>query len=92
MITKSFLGRYEYTNYAENSNKFWHIIFNTSTNEYIVHYGRIGKTGTMIIYPENVAQRKIKEKINKGYVKKEGYQEMVGTQSIDFIKNVLGVE
>jgi len=94
MIPKNLLGRYEFTDWSKNSNKFWHIIFNTSKNEYVVHYGRIGNKGVMHKYNETQALKKIKDKIRKGYKKNTSgnYQEIVGTQSIDFIKNILGAD
>ena len=89
MIPKEYLGRYEFSDPSINSNKFWHIVFDMSTQTYICSYGRIGTRGhDPIIYDEKTAARKIREKIKKGYSKKEGYAETIGCQSIHFINSL----
>ena len=71
MIEK-LLGRYEYRDYK--SNKYWTISriaahTGSSKDVYLATYGRIGSKGTSTEYPEEIALKKINEKISKGYVK-----------------------
>ena len=91
MISKELLGRYQYTCYEENSNKFWHIIFDMSAQTYICSYGRIGTRGhEPIYYTEQQARTKIKDKIKKGYMKitNKAYDEIIGSQAIDYINRL----
>lgn len=91
MLSEQILGRYEFigtTNNGNPSSKFWHIVFNKSTLEYIATYGRIGTAGTPHNYSGDYAkvQKLIKQKINKGYNKVQGYNETIGSNSVHFIK------
>lgn len=89
MIPKEYLGRYHYVNPSENSNKFWHIVLDMSTQEYVCTWGRIGNNAPPpVIYDEKKAWTKIREKIKKGYFKQTGYMETTGTQSVHFIKTL----
>jgi len=92
MINKEYLGRYEFTDWSVNSNKFWHIIYDLNTSTYLVTFGRKGTRGQNPLnsYNEKKAFSKIKEKIRKGYKKVGGYDEIIGRQSIDFIKKFCG--
>jgi len=94
MIPKEYLGRYQFTDWSINSNKFWHIIYDMNKQTYLVTFGRNGTRGQnpLSSYDEKKAMSKIKEKIRKGYRKIEGYDETIGRQSIDFIKKFCGGE
>lgn len=67
MIHYEKLGRYEYYNSSQNSDKFWSIKF-IKENCYEVMYGKngYGPQQTLEIN-EAVALKRIKEKIAKGY-------------------------
>lgn len=85
MIDSTHLGRYELVD--DKSNKYWHIILNKTTQEYVAQWGKITATspqGTKV-YTLKEAITKIREKIGKGYAKKMGYQETAGENSLHFI-------
>ena len=87
MIEKTLLGRYECVNPLTNTNKFWHVVY-TADRIYVATWGRIGKgSPAPKTYTEAQVRSKIKQKIKKGYVKKEGYLEVAieNYNSIHFI-------
>ena len=95
MIQKELLGRYELINPAVNSYKFWHIVFDRSKQKYLVTYARIGRRAPNPYFIESKkALTVIRSKIKKGYKKvTEGsYDEVIGENSIDFIKRICGGE
>ena len=84
----SIYGRYEMVNRATNTNKFWWIVLDQSKQVCICTWGRIGcSSPPPKIYTIAEAEKKIKQKIKKGYVKKDNYTEIIGCQSIHFIKS-----
>lgn len=67
MIHFSKLGRYEYTNYSQNSDKFYSIKF-IDKDEYQIMYGKNGYEPQKILkVDEKIANKRINEKIAKGY-------------------------
>ena len=93
MISQELLGRYELIDPSVNAKKYWHIVFDRSKQEYLVTYARIGKAAPYPYYvPEKEAFTKLKSKIKKGYkkVNGKGYDEVIGENSIDFIKRICG--
>lgn len=67
MIHFSKLGRYEYTNYSQNSDKFYTVKF-ISENNYEIQYGKNGYPAQQVLsVNESIAATRIKEKIKKGY-------------------------
>lgn len=67
MIHYEKLGRYEYENSSQNSDKFWSIKF-IKENCYEVMYGRNGNSPIQTLeVNEAVALKRIKEKLAKGY-------------------------
>jgi len=83
----SIYGRYEMVNSATNTNKFWWIVFDQSKQVCICTWGRIGnRSPSPKEYTIAEAEKKIKQKLKKGYEKVDGYTEKIGSQSIHFIK------
>lgn len=67
MVPKHMLGRYEYSD--ETSNKFWKIVESKRPGHYEATWGRIGTAGQgQTVYEAIQAQKKINEKISKGYL------------------------
>jgi hypothetical protein len=90
MIQENLLGRYEYSGTTANGNrsdKYWHIIFDKTTRQYIAQWGRRSASAPQDtkVYSLPEARKKINEKINKGYNKVSGYQTTAGENSIHFI-------
>ena len=85
MINEYDLGRYECT--EEGHNKYWHIIFERSTQQYVAYWGRIGTKGQSIVYDEKKAKQRIKEKVKKGYVRKDRFETSVGSQALNYFLN-----
>lgn len=81
--TNTPFGRYEYRD--GNSKKFWHIILDMTQQVCIASWGRIGNSPQSKTYTREEAAKKIREKIAKGYIKKQGYEEVIGNNSIHFI-------
>ena len=82
----SIYGRYEMRNPASNTRKFWHIVFDKSKQVAICTWGRIGNNSPPPMeYDLSKAEKKIREKLKKGYSKVTGYDEEIGCQSIHFI-------
>ena len=85
-------GRYELVDPECNHNKFWHIIYDFGTKQTYATWGRIGSEDVLEsfkdinnisysnfkIYQVDVGEKKIKEKIRKGYSKVKGYKEILG--------------
>jgi len=87
MIPRELLGRYHCIDPSKNHRKFWHIVFDRSTQTYIATWGRIGNSSPAPKeYTEAQVRKKVREKIKKGYYKADGYTEVIGSQSIHFIK------
>jgi predicted DNA-binding WGR domain protein len=84
MISTEILGRYEFRD--GKSNKYWWIIHDKTNGNYVAKWGRIGAVGGTKIYSLAEARKKIMEKRDKGYIKKQGYKETEGENSIHFIK------
>lgn len=86
MSNYSMFGRYEYR--GGSKRKFWHIVYDLSTETYTASWGRIGKPpkGTTD-YTREETLKKIQEKLKKGYVKVKGYDETVGNHSVHYILN-----
>jgi len=83
----SIYGRYEMRNPATNTSKFWWIVFDRSKQVAICTWGRIGNSSPPPKeYTVAEAEKKIREKLKKGYSKVTGYEEEIGSQSIHFIK------
>lgn len=85
MSNYSMFGRYEYR--GGSSKKFWHIVYDLSTETYTASWGRIGNSPQSKVYTRAQALKKIQEKLNKGYVKVKGYDETVGNHSVHYILN-----
>jgi len=84
-------GRYEMVNRSTNTNKFWWVVFDQSLQKVICTWGRIGNSSPEPkLYTIEEAEKKIKQKLKKGYKKVEGYEEKIGSQSIHFIKTFCG--
>ena len=67
MINYLKLGRYEYYNSSQNSDKFWSVKF-IKENSYEVMYGKNGQAPLQTLeINETVALKRIKEKLAKGY-------------------------
>lgn len=64
MILESEFIRLEYSD--EKSNKFWELYKNSSG--YMASWGKIGAKPQSIQYDHNTAQKKLHEKLAKGYV------------------------
>lgn len=78
------MGRYEFV--GGGSNKFWHIVYNKTTQEYVAKWGAItAKNFQSKVYTRKEAMKKINEKLNKGYRKVSGYEEEIGNNSTHFI-------
>ena len=93
MISKELLGRYHCINSEKNHYKFWHIVFDKSKQIYIATWGRIGRNSPPPKeYTEDQAIKKIRDKMSerKGYKKVDGYDEVIGSQSVPFIKEFCG--
>jgi len=87
----SIFGRYQMVNRAINTNKFWWIVFDQSKQVCICTWGRIGNSSPPPKeYTLAEAEKKIKQKLKKGYEKVDGYDEKIGCQSINFIKTFCG--
>ena len=89
-------GRYEYHGYTTKGNrsaKFWHVIHDKSNGVYIAKWGAIGKgvQGTKE-YSSTQVRTKLREKVNKGYGYKDGYEESVGSNSVNYITQFLSEE
>lgn len=83
----SIYGRYELIDLEKNHRKFWWIVLDQSTQKVLATWGRIGNISPAPKeYTIEEAHKKVREKIKKGYEKKEGYTAKVGCQSIHFIK------
>ena len=83
----SIYGRYECIDPSKNQKKFWHIVYDRSTQKCIATWGRIGwNSPPPKEYSAAEAQKKIRAKLKKGYKKVTGYPEKIGCQSIHFIK------
>lgn len=59
------IGRYEYTD--AKSNKFWQLE-ESSDGLYRATWGRIGADGQSTEYDRGTAEKKVREKLAKGYV------------------------
>lgn len=81
---KTTMGRYEFV--SGTSAKYWHIVFDRSKQVYLAKWGKIGKApqGSKE-YSRNEVEKKIREKINKGYYKVPGYEDEIGSNSVHFI-------
>ena len=67
-LPKDMLGRFEYTNESENSDKFWQI--KPHPEGYLAEWGRNGRPPQASkVYTESEAHKKIGEKMSKGYQK-----------------------
>ena len=87
----SIFGRYECIDPENNHKKFWWIVLHQSKQKVLATWGRIGhQSPSPKEYTIEEAQRKVREKLKKGYVKVEGYTEKVGNQSVHFIKEFCG--
>jgi len=54
-------------------------------------WGRIGnRSPDPVSYDLKQAEKKIKEKIKKGYKKVDGHEEAVGSKSINFVNKMCG--
>ncbi len=83
----SIYGRYELIDLENNHRKFWWIVLDQSTQKVLATWGRIGNSSPAPKeYTIEEAHKKVREKLKKGYEKKEGYTEKIGCQSIHFIK------
>ena len=83
----SIYGRYELIDPTKNHRKFWHIVYDQSKQVCIATWGRIGnRSPEPKEYTVAEAQKKIQQKLKKGYEKVDGYTEKIGCQSIHFIK------
>ena len=83
----SIYGRYEMKNPSTNTNKFWWVVYDRSKQVVICTWGRIGnQSPPPKEYTVAEAEKKIREKLKKGYVKVSGFEEEIGSQSIHFIK------
>jgi len=79
-------GRYECIDPSKNHNKFWHIVVDRTNNKVYATWGRIGnRSPTPKEYTIAQAEKKVREKIKKGYVKRDGFLEEVGHNSLNFI-------
>lgn len=67
------LGRYVYYNPQKNSNKFWECTYNPETKRYDTKWGRNGNApqDTKCGLDAYEAEKKIREKMSKGYSKTE---------------------
>jgi len=84
-------GRYEMVNQDTNTSKFWHIVYDKSKQVAICTWGRIGnRSPSPKEYTLDEAEKKIRQKLKKGYTKVSGYDESIGCQSIHFIKTFCG--
>jgi len=84
-------GRFECINLEKNHRKFWHIVLDQSKGMVIATWGRIGnRSPSPKEYTIEQAEKKVKEKLKKGYKKVKGYPEKIGSQSINFIKEFCG--
>lgn len=84
-------GRYEMVDRASNTSKFWWIVFDQSKQVCICTWGRIGNhSPPPKEYTLEEAEKKVREKLKKGYSKVAGYDEKIGSQSIHFIKTFCG--
>ena len=93
MISEYLLGRYEYHSAAENSHKYWWLYYDKSTRTYTAAYGRVrAKPQTTDYIGDEVAMKKVKEKLKKGYEKCEGYTTTIGSNAENFILNILDKE
>lgn len=87
----SIYGRFEMVNPSTNTSKFWHIVFDRSTQMCVCTWGRIGnRSPTPKEYTIQQAQTKIRQKLKKGYDKVSGHTEEIGSQTIHFIKEFCG--
>jgi hypothetical protein len=90
MIPTYLLGRYECIDPEINARRVWHIVHDQTRDVYIVSYGRINGHATNIEYNEKQARIKIAGKRKDtskrpAYVKREGYEEVIGSLAINFI-------
>jgi len=95
MISESLLGRYEYVNPSENSQKYWWLMYDIDTRQYVAFWGRIKghETPRETVYVgDDTAMKKIKEKIKKGYSRREGYKTVEGCNARHFILSLLEKE
>ncbi len=85
MIDETILGRYECV--SGTSDKYWHVIFDRNNRQYIAQWGprTSSKPQGTKVYTEKEVRTKLREKVNKGYSRKKGYQTSVGENSIHFI-------
>ena len=84
MLGKETLGRYE--NVGGGSNKYWHVVYNKTTQCYVAQWGRIEKRQPQgqKEYSEKEVIKKVREKLKKGYSSVKGNC-YVGNSSIHFI-------
>ena len=82
-MSNTMFGRYEFK--EGGSRKFWHIVYDLTTQTCTASWGRIGNSPQHKQYSKSEALKKIKEKISKGYIKVQGYEETVGNNSVHYI-------
>ena len=93
MISENLLGRYECIDSSTNTRKFWWLVFDKDTRQYTAYWGRIGNGPQETVYVgDDVAMKKIKEKLKKGYEKREGYKTVEGCNARHFILSILEKE
>jgi predicted DNA-binding WGR domain protein len=80
MAIDNILGRYECT--LANHNKFWHVYRDLDGTTYVTEWGKIGAQaqGRKAGLDEVEVERKVREKIGKGYVFKGGFKGTVHGQ------------
>ena len=85
MISESNLGRYEYRD--NNSDKYWHIIYDRTKQVYLAQWGKRSNPSPQgqKEYSEAEVRKKVVEKQKKGYYKVNGYQTSAGANSLHFI-------
>ena len=66
MIHPDNLGRFQYYEPSENSNKFWSIRY-IKPNTYETMHGRVGNKAVTNTIDEAKARERIKDKLRKGY-------------------------
>jgi predicted DNA-binding WGR domain protein len=82
-MVNTMFGRYEFR--GDGSKKFWHIVFDMTSQTYTASWGRIGNSAQSKKYSRAEAMKKIQEKIKKGYIKVKGYEEVIGSTAINYI-------
>ena len=94
MIDSNLLGRYEYHD-GDNSKKYWWLVFDKDSRQYIAYWGRIKHRETpraTVYVGDDVATKKVKEKLKKGYMHRQGFDTEIGSNAGHFIMSILEKE